>query len=568
MNVPIEKILLEKGLLSQGQLSQAEKLCKESNKNIEEAIKELKFADSNDIARCLAEHSHMEFMDLDNTNISGINLNIVPEKIAKKHGVIPIAKNEKSLIIGVCAPPDLLTLDSLRFILGTDVKCVLVTPESFKNVLNLYHVSEKSTSSLPSVENILGEYGETDEESVDIQLVNEGFPQVEVNENEAPIIRIVMHIISEAVKTRASDIHIEPLSDKLRVRYRIDGICHKVSELPRQIQGAIISRIKIMARIDITEKRKPQDGRISLKIDDQPLDLRVSTIPVANGESIVMRLLESESIMVSLAELGFDHDDLMRFQSAIRRPNGIILVTGPTGSGKTTTLYASLNELNTPDKKIITVENPVEYDLKGVNQCEVNEIAGLTFPVILRSILRQDPNIVVVGEIRDLETAEIAIAAALTGHLILSTLHTNDAPSAITRLADMGAKSYLLATSLLGIIAQRLVRVICQKCKEPFSYTAKQLSEDGLNPEELNNATFYRGKGCIECKGGGYKGRIGIYELMIINNEIKELIYRKESKEKIKNAASCFGMKTLREDGLRKALKGITTIDEVIRVAG
>ncbi|MGR3179785.1 MAG: GspE/PulE family protein [Candidatus Anammoxibacter sp.] len=566
MNISIGTILVKNSILTEDQLTKAKRLSHDSKIEIEDAVKQLEFATSKDIVKCVAEHFNTEFLDLDEATISNIDLDLVPVKIAKKHGIIPVSKNGKVLTIAMCTEPDFLTLENLRFVLGNDVKCVLVTPESFEDVFDLYNANKKDEVSLPSVDNILGSYGDIDDDAVEIELVDAEFSQ-ETTEDDAPIIRIVMYILSNAVKSKASDIHIEPFPDKLRIRYRIDGVCHVVNELPKNIQGAIISRLKIMANIDITEKRKPQDGRISLTISGKPLDLRVSTIPVTDGESIVMRLLESESIMVSLDDLGFSDSDLARFQTSIKKPNGIILVTGPTGSGKTTTLYSSLNELNTSDRKIITVENPIEYDLKGVNQCEVNEAFGLTFPVILRSILRQDPNIVVIGEIRDLETAEIAIAAALTGHLILSTLHTNDAPAAITRLTDMGAKSYLIASSLMAVMAQRLVRVICKECKEPVQYSQKQILEAGLNPDESNDVTFYKGKGCKHCEGSGYKGRMGIYELMIINNEIKELIYKEETKQKIKDAASNFGMKTLREDGLRKVFDGLTTIEEVNRVA-
>ncbi|MGR3219138.1 MAG: GspE/PulE family protein [Candidatus Anammoxibacter sp.] len=566
MNIPIGTILVKNSILTGEQLTGAAQLSKDSDIKIEDAIKKLNYATSKDIAKCVAEHFNTEFLDLDEATISNINIDLVPVKIAKKHNIIPISKDGKRLTIATCTGQDFLALENLRFVLGNDLKCVLVTPESFEDVFNLYAANKKSETSLPSVDNILSSYGETDDDEVEIELVDGEFSQ-ETTENDAPIIRIVMYILSEAVKSKASDIHIEPFPDKLRIRYRIDGVCHVVNELPKKIQGAIISRLKIMANIDITEKRKPQDGRISLSIAGTPLDLRVSTIPVTDGESIVMRLLESESIMVNLEDLGFSDSDLTRFQTAIKKPNGIILVTGPTGSGKTTTLYSSLNELNTSDRKIITVENPIEYDLKGVNQCEVNETFGLTFPVILRSILRQDPNIVVIGEIRDLETAEIAIAAALTGHLILSTLHTNDAPAAITRLTDMGAKSYLIASSLMAVMAQRLVRVICKHCKEPVKYSQKQILEAGLNPDESNDVIFYKGKGCKRCEGSGYKGRMGIYELMIVNNEIKELIYKEETKQKIKEAAASFGMMTLREDGLKKVFNGLTTIEEVNRVA-
>lgn len=568
MVIQTETILLESGLITNEQMSMAIKLSKDSSISFEEAIKKLEIASSEEITKCIAKHFNLEFLDLADITLSDEVMALVSVETVKKHGIIPIKKTARVLTIAMETPPDIVRLDNLRFLLGTDIKCVLTTSPAFKEALNNYHGNKKSTVSEPSVDNFLGNLDGLSDDTSDIQVLDEEFPQTDDSADDTPIIRVALHIISEAVKMHASDIHLEPLSNKLRIRYRIDGVLHEVKPLPRQIQGAIISRFKIMARIDITEKRKPQDGRISLKIKDHPLDLRVSTIPVTNGESIVMRLLEKESIMIKLDKMGFSTGDYDRFHSAIKRPNGILLVTGPTGSGKTTTLYAALNELNQPDRKIITVENPIEYDLKGANQCEVNEMAGLTFPVILRSILRQDPNIVIVGEIRDKETAEIAIAAALTGHLILSTLHTNDAPSAITRLADMGTKPYLIASSLLGVLAQRLIRVICSYCKEPYVYSTKQLLEVGLNPDEIGDFVFYKGKGCNECKGGGYKGRAGIYELMMINHETRELIYKNETKEHIKEAAIRNGMKTLQQDGLRKVFEGKTTIEEIIRVAG
>lgn len=565
MAAQVIDILLEKGVLTREQLSSVEKLRKGSNISIEDALKQLNIASTEDIVKCVAQYYGLDFVDINAMDISKDVLDMVPKRVATRHGIIPISKDGMRLTIAMSNPPDLPTLDNLRFILGVDIRCVLTTEEALNKAILKYY---EQGVSIPSVDNLLSGLNIRDLESTDIQLVGEEFPPSDVAEDEAPIIRIVMRIISEAVKARASDIHIEPCVNRFRIRYRIDGVCHEVMELPKRVQGAIISRIKIMASIDITERRRPQDGRISLKINDKPLDLRVSTIPVTDGESIVMRLLEKESIMIGLDQMGFAEDDYKRFKSLIKRPNGIILITGPTGSGKTTTLYASINEINTPDKKIITVENPIEYNLKGINQCEVNEAAGLTFPVVLRSMLRQDPNIIIVGEIRDVETAEIAVAAALTGHLIFSTLHTNDATSAITRLADMGIKLFLISSSLQAVMAQRLARVICHKCKEPFNYSKKELLEVGLDPEEMAGITLYKGKGCDECKNTGYKGRMGIYELMVLNSELKEMIYRNESKDKIKDVASRHGMKTLREDGLRKAFAGLTTIDEVIRIAG
>jgi type IV pilus assembly protein PilB len=387
-------------------------------------------------------------------------------------------------------------------------------------------------------------------------------------EDEGPIIQLVSLIIHKAIASRASDIHIEPLSNRLRVRYRIDGVCHEADILPRRLRDPIISRIKILANIDISEKRRPQDGRISFNHQNKILDIRVSCLPSIYGESIVMRLLEKSTILMNLKYLGFYENDYKRFHSIIKKPNGILLITGPTGSGKTTTLYAAINELNIGDTKIITAEDPVEYTLRGINQCEVNDKIGFNFPTILRTMLRQDPNIILVGEIRDAETADTAIAAALTGHLVISTLHTNDAPSAITRLIDMGIKPFLIATSMQGIMAQRLIRTICTNCKEPIKYTPEQLLEMGFEIDALKDFTFYKGKGCKNCNNIGYHGRIGIYELLEMNEILRDMTYRMAASEEIRNAAKTFGMTSLKEDGIRKAQDGKTTLEEVFRVTG
>jgi type IV pilus assembly protein PilB len=366
---------------------------------------------------------------------------------------------------------------------------------------------------------------------------------------------------------RASDIHIEPMDDHLRIRYRIDGVCFTMDPAPKRLQGPVIQRLKIMAGMMIEEKRKPQDGRIKVKIGEKPLDLRVSSLPSVHGESVVMRLLDNANLKLSLDDMGFDPTDYKTFSALIKRPSGIILVTGPTGSGKTTTLYATLNTLNTIDRKIITAEDPVEYHLDGINQCQVNHKINMNFPRILRAMLRQAPNVILVGEIRDAETAQVAIQASLTGHLVFSTLHTNDAPSALTRLIDMGVPPFLVATSIQAVLAQRLIRTNCPKCLESFQPEQRQLDMLKLRPEQLANQQFKRGKGCDNCKGSGYRGRRGIFEMMTMNRALRDLAFNKASTSEVRKSAIANGMSTLSMDGARKALQGITTPDEVIRMA-
>jgi type IV pilus assembly protein PilB len=368
------------------------------------------------------------------------------------------------------------------------------------------------------------------------------------------------------VRGRASDIHVEPMSERVRIRYRVDGMCQEVKSPPKRLQGAVISRLKIMANIDIAEKRRPQDGRILMRIDGRDIDFRVSVLPATHGESVVLRILDKEKALISLEKLGFDPEDHVRFNRIIRRPNGVFLVTGPTGSGKTTTLYAALNQLNRPDVKIISAEDPVEYSLAGINQCQVHDQIGLTFARILRSMLRQAPNIILVGEIRALDVADVAVQAALTGHLVFSTLHTNDAPSAITRLVDMGVKPFLVASAVQAIMAQRLIRTICQRCKEPVEPDPWVLKAMGMGAQDLEGATFYHGRGCPACNSSGYRGRQGIFELMEMNSTIREMAFNKAPLEHIRRQAIMSGMLTLKDDGIRKAKAGITTLEEVMRI--
>ena len=438
----------------------------------------------------------------------------------------------------------------------------MLPKESILEAINRYYGGgdgEGADSMLQEFTETAIDFTEMEEE----QELEEG----EVDAASAPVVRFVQLLISEAVQLRASDIHIEPFEDRVRIRYRIDGRLIERDSPPKRLLGALLSRIKILAKMDIAERRRPQDGRIKVTLGKKELDLRVSVLPSSHGQSIVMRLLDKDNIKVGVRQLGLSEENYRTFKGLIRRPNGIVLVTGPTGSGKTTTLYAALNELNRPDKKIITAEDPVEYYLPGINQVEVRHDIGLDFARIIRAMLRQAPNIILVGEMRDSETAQMGIQASLTGHLVFSTLHTNDAPGAITRMIDMGVPSYLVASSVIAVVAQRLLRVICAKCKQSYTPSESVLEEAGITPEMAAAATFMKGKGCSACQGSGYRGRIGAYELMVVSAKIREMIFDNAGTQELRKAAISEGMATLYSDGIRKVLKGITSIEEVYRVA-
>ncbi len=524
---------------------------------IGEALQEIQAADGEAVTRALAEQFGMEYVDPSQMTIPREVVDLVTHDVARKHHLIPIGRHNGKLRVAMSDPLDFDALDNIRFATSADVEQVLSTREAIDLAIAKNHGVEEAT-----VDGMLQEFTESD-------IAFRADQEVEVEDEEdedAPIIRLVHLLITEAVRRRASDIHVEPMTDRLRIRYRVDGVCIEVPAPPKSLQGSIISRIKIMAGIDIAEKRRPTDGRIKIRTLGRELDLRVSCLPATHGESVVMRLLDKQSLLLGIQELGFDDEDYAQFQGIIRRPNGIFLVTGPTGSGKTTTLYAALSELNTPDRKIITAENPVEYNLPGINQCEVRHEIGRTFSRILRAMLRQAPNIILVGEIRDQETAEIAVRAALTGHLVFSTLHTNDAPSAITRLIDMGVPPFLVASSIQAIMAQRLVRTICSGCKGAVEYEEEMLAKVGLTPEETKGITLYRGAGCDECEGTGYRGRLGIFELMEMNTELRELAFHQAPTHEMREAAINSGMTGLRGDGIRKILRGTTSVEEVLRI--
>ncbi|MCX7819798.1 MAG: type II secretion system ATPase GspE [Kiritimatiellae bacterium] len=552
----VVEILSSVGLINHRQAEDALKAARKEDKPVIEILVRDTPLTKVDILKALAHQFGMETVSLSNLAVPDDVIQAVPNKIARRYKVVPFAREDGTLRVALSDPFDVETLDSLRYLLKTNVEGAVALPEEIEIALDRYYPQ--------ALDEISGAITALTADSTTTSTVMT--EAVETTAEDEPIIKLVNLIILEAFRRRASDIHLEPLEKKFRVRYRIDGVLHEMESPPRKLQSAIISRIKIMANMSIAEKRLPQDGRIQINVMGRDLDLRVSVLPANHGETIVMRILDKSSLLLGLSQLGFFADDQATFERLISLSDGIILITGPTGSGKTTTLYAVLNQLNKPDRKIITVEDPVEYQISGINQVQVAAEIGMTFAAALRSILRQAPNIIMIGEIRDLETAEIAVNASLTGHLVFSTLHTNDAPSAVTRLVDIGVKPFLVASSTRAIMAQRLVRRICTKCKEEYEPSDHELRLLGSAAAQVEHATLYRGKGCSDCSGTGYRGRIGIYEIFVLNDEVRHLINAQVSSTELRNAARRLGMRTLREDGLRKVVAGITTLDEVFRV--
>ncbi len=551
-------ILVNIGLLTEEQLEFALREQEETGERLSDVLVRLGFISKEDLTQALSAHFGLVPVKLSEYNPTPEVVARIPPPLARKYKIVPLEFKDGVLTIALSDPLDFLGLENLEKMLGMKIKAVLANEREIEQMINrLYGVEEET------IDTILEEL--TEQDITFAQTVSEVVEETELAE-EAPIIRLVSLLILEAFRARASDIHVEPMANKLRIRYRIDGVLHEVPAPPKRLEGAIISRIKILAGMDIAEKRLPQDGRIMVNVMGRQLDLRVSSLPGIHGESVVMRILDKSSLLYGLTELGFLEEDLERWKSVISLPNGIILVTGPTGSGKTTTLYAVLNELNLPDRKIITIEDPVEYQISGINQLQVKPQIGLTFANALRSILRQSPDIIMVGEIRDTETAEIAVRAALTGHLVFSTLHTNDAAGAVTRLIDMGIKPFLVASALQAVMAQRLVRKVCPKCAEPAKIEEPILKEIEQVVGTLEGANFLRGKGCSECNMTGYRGRTAIFELLVVSENIRKLILQRATSYQIREAARAEGMKLLREDGWIKVYRGITTPEEVIRI--
>ncbi|SDS61752.1 GspE/PulE family protein [Opitutus sp. GAS368] len=554
------QIALKRGLVTAGQLEAAQRKAADHPALTSAAPGVLDILltdaalDQAALGRAVADEFGMPWVTLAGMPISPAVLATLPRSFVVEHTVIPFAREGGVLRVAVADPIAVDVIDSLAYLAGTVVQPVLASVADVRQAITRYYSGEVADLDAAS--------GNEPAAAVAVASGEEG----QASDHDAPIIKLVHTLIAEAIRRRASDIHLEPLERRFRVRYRIDGVLLEADAPPKRLQLAVISRLKIMANISIAEKRVPQDGRIQVNLGGRTLDLRVSSLPTAHGESIVMRILDKEGLKLGMPELGFLPDDQGEFEQLIASPDGIMLVTGPTGSGKTTTLYASLHHLNQPDRKIITVEEPVEYQLSGINQVPVNAAIGMTFAAALRAMLRQAPNIVMVGEIRDLETAEIAINASLTGHLVFSTLHTNDAPSAVTRLIDIGAKPFLVAAALRSVMAQRLVRRICAACKRPYTPAAHELHALGLKPGRLEGATFAHGAGCAACHGTGYQGRMGIFEIFRVHDGIRAMIYDNVTAARLRAQARQDGMRTMREDGVRKVLAGLTTIEEVVTV--
>jgi type IV pilus assembly protein PilB len=559
---PFSKLLVSEGIISAEQLAEAARVSGTAGTKVHDEVIKLGYAPPDRVMQALGKAYRLKVMDLTGMTVPQDVIELLPESVARENTIFPLSETSNALRLAISDPTDMELQDKLRFILNRDVDVCLAPRQQIVEAINRHY----GLSDGESADSMLQEFTDT---AIDFTetAVEQAAAAAAEEQSDSPVVKLCNLIITEAVQLRASDIHIEPFEDRIRIRYRIDGRLVERDNPPRRLLGAILSRIKILSKLDIAERRRPQDGRIKLTADGKDYDLRVSVLPTNHGQSVVMRVLDKDNIRVGIRQLGLSEQDFRFFKNLIRRPNGIILVTGPTGSGKTTTLYASLNELNRPDTKIITAEDPVEYYLAGINQVEIKHQIGLDFARVIRAMLRQAPNVILVGEMRDTETAQMGIQASLTGHLVFSTLHTNDAPGAITRMIDMGVPAYLVASSVVAVLAQRLVRVICPKCKQPHQPLDSQIQEAGITEEQLKGATFMKGRGCINCQKSGYKGRLGIFELMVMNNKIRELAFQGAATQDIRRAAVSSGMTVMFEDGVNKALRGITTLDEVFRVS-
>jgi len=551
----VTEILVDTGLITRSQLDRAREDSTPRHGIIQTLIDQGAVSDE-DVSRALASAASMDFVDLGQITIPQEVIDMLPVETARRYKVIPVNMSDSAVLMATSNPLDFDTFDAIGHVLKRDIDFVCATPAQIKAALVRYYgTAEEAVSGL--------------EASLGAETIQFGDGPVMDGDTQetgdAPVIKMVSMLLLEAHKMRASDIHLEPLEKRFRVRFRIDGVLHEMTNPPKKLQSAITSRIKIMTgSMSIAEKRLPQDGRIQVKIGKNSVDLRVSTIPTNHGESIVMRILDKSSLMLGLPELGFLSDDQAVWERMLALPDGILLVTGPTGSGKTTTLYGCLNYINRPDRKIITVEDPVEYQMNGINQVQVNADIGMTFPAALRSMLRQAPNIIMIGEIRDVETANIAINASLTGHLVFSTLHTNDAPGAVARLVDIGVQPFLVSSSVRAIMAQRLVRKLCNFCKAPGELTEPEMRALRIDGNQLSEATVMHPVGCEKCRFLGYKGRMGIFEMFLVDDEVRFMVNERASTLQLRKRARELGMRTLREDGVRKVLAGMTTAEEVI----
>lgn len=551
----IGELLLEAGIITRQQLEEALQIQKKTGKKIGEVLIEKGYVTEDEILEVLEFQLGIPHVKLEQYNIDPEVMNLVSESIARRHTLLPIQLKDDKLIVAMADPLNIFAIEDVSIYSGKNVQPVIAKSSDIKRAIEKYYGKQEA---LKAVEELKKETAQKRPQFNRMQISSE-------DEAEGPVVKLVNSIFEQAITSRASDIHIEPFENEIRVRFRIDGVLYDTFELEINSLSSLVARIKVIGNMDIAEKRIPQDGRTTFIFADKIYDMRISSLPTVYGEKIVIRIADKSAFVKSKMELGFTEDDLEKYNKIISAPHGIILVCGPTGSGKTTTLYTILNELNTGTKNIITVEDPVESTIFGVNQVEVNPKAGLTFAAALRSILRQDPDIIMIGEIRDKETADMAVRAAITGHLVLSTIHTNDAPSAVTRLSDMGVENFLISSSLVGVISQRLIRKVCPYCKEEYKPTEDELKT--LDIEEQDDVKLYKGKGCPVCNNKGYYGRSGIYEIMIVTNELKRMIVKKDvSSDEIKAVATKDGMKTLKEACRERVLNGITTVEEFLRV--
>jgi len=560
----IGQLLVNNAIITEEQLFNALELQKKEGGRIGSTLIKLGFISDEGLVQFLSKQYGVPVVVLSAEEIDPSIVKFIPYDVANKYQIFPVSKNGASLTLAMADPSNVFAIDDIKFMTGYNVKPVVASESSIKEMLSRFY--EQQSEALQTVMDSISDFNDAG-----LDLVHESEEDVDVSAlktavEEAPVVKLVNIILSEAITKGASDIHFEPYEKSLRVRYRIDGVLYDVMQPPMKLKAALSSRIKIMSELDISERRLPQDGRIKLKIRDKSVDLRVSTLPTLFGEKIVMRILDKSNLSLELTKLGFEEQALKDFTNSIVSPYGMVLVTGPTGSGKTTTLYSALSTVNKIDVNIMTAEDPVEYNLMGINQVHVREEIGLTFAAALRSFLRQDPDVIMVGEIRDFETAEIAVKAALTGHLVLSTIHTNDAPSTVSRLLNMGIEPFLVSASVLLILAQRLCRKVCIKCKVEEDIPETALLAIGFSKDEVNTFKCFRGTGCQACNGTGYKGRLALYEVMPVREEIKEMILKGASTSEIKKMAVSLGMKTLRMSGLTKIKEGLTSIEEVLRV--
>lgn len=561
---PLGRILIKMGKVTRAQVSEALELQKKKRGPLGRLLVEMGYVEENDVNRALAAQVGMEMITLADIDIDQKVIDLVPAQMAQTYQIVPTDYDAEThtLAVALASPDNFQATDDLKTLMGFNVTARITTPDDMRDALNRYYPED----SVESINDLIGEIGDDPElaraqgrgESIDLDELRQ---MAESN----PVKKLVNLVLLQAIRDKASDIHFEPFEDEFKMRYRIDGVLFEMVPPPKYIALAVASRIKVMASLDIAERRMPQDGRVELLIEGRPVDLRVSVLPTMFGESVVLRVLDRAQVNLDLEQLGLREDELHITRQLIHKPHGIVIVTGPTGSGKTTTLYSALRELNTPEVKILTSEDPVEYDIDGMVQCQVKPDIGLTFARFLRSFLRQDPDIILVGEVRDLETAQISVQASLTGHLVFTTLHTNDAPSSIARLLDLGLEPFLLTATLEAIVAQRLVRKVCQNCKEEFHPGERDLLQLSLTPEDVAGRVLYYGKGCDYCNNTGYRGRVGLFEIMVLDEEIKEMIMKHSSSNILRQESRKRGMRTLREAGLLTIYDGLTTIEEVVR---